>query len=215
MAQKIHYSLNCYCIYYGLRISLYDFKIKMNFKRTTVIIYINIAIHKMNDTLKQIREEQQKRYEKHIRMENIKEKYKDKIVLNKTNLAIERIGYFIRKYYLRPILNNIDDIGGIYRYRIDITEANYFKGNAQINKDTDTVLYSLGIDLRVYGLYPDMEIYVDQNEHTLYLTDEQKDKISIRWINVNPDTNSGVRFRQILDATKVMTELYMENNKLK
>ncbi len=154
--------------------------------------------------LQQIREEQKLKYDKTKRLEKIKEKYSTLIILDKETLAAERIKLFFKKYVLHPILNEC--VSGIYRLRMDITQINLFT-----DADHDQIyeiLFTIGIDLRIYGDNPDMSCYVPELDQTMYFTLEQQTKIKNVWSRINPSTDAGIKYQQILDCSKAMAEYY-------
>jgi hypothetical protein len=70
------------------------------------------------------------------------------------------------------------------------------------------------IDLSIYGPCPDMPILLDDEKY--YLNNEQKTKIDNIWTRINPNTENGKKFNQMIECSKALVESYKERklNKL-
>ena len=75
--------------------------------------------------------------------------------------------------------------------------------------DNPKSLYYL-IDLRTYGSFPYLPIEVAKDD-IIYLTNEQIKKVSHVWSIIDPDTNSGILFSQMIESMKPLCELYMKS----
>ncbi|AYV76363.1 MAG: hypothetical protein Terrestrivirus5_185 [Terrestrivirus sp.] len=72
----------------------------------------------------------------------------------------------------------------------------------------ESKLFTVMIDLRIYGKIPDMPIFVLETDQTLYLTEEQKKYIAKIWNKIDPETTNGMRYQQMIDCSKSLVELY-------
>lgn len=161
-------------------------------------------------------------------------KYKDFIELDTVKRAVARIVRAVRKYLLHKPINvsDLDHIPGLLRFRAAITELNIFTADIQdeivkglcfdtSNKDRTekseikinqkNVLYWVVIDLRAYGLVPFAEIKIKENGQTVYLSNKQMKTVETIWNKINPDTNVGVQYQQMLDCSKVLVKYYVES----
>ncbi len=75
---------------------------------------------------------------------------------------------------------NVDDL---YKINVDVREEN-FLSNANVTNDNSYVLYSIDIDLRIYGDDPDKPYEIMQYGHTIYFTQEQKKIIKEKWFQI-------------------------------
>jgi hypothetical protein len=181
------------------------------------------------DQLVLYKEIQKSKYEKHLREKYLHEKIKKFAESSPTERAANVINKAIRKHLL-PIPINADalpSIPGHFRQRLQMTEINTFPleiqkeifNNATQGNDANTSkaiidslkesyapLYCVVIDLRIYGLCPEMGI--SESDQMLYLTEDQINKTKNAWDRVNPDTPNGIRFQQLLDSSRTLATLY-------
>jgi hypothetical protein len=107
-----------------------------------------------------------------------------------------------------------DEIRNIVLENIDLNEQNTLSDSCDLLRHD---LYYVLIDLRIYGPFPDAPLYLPDDDQTIYFTEEQQNKIRSVWQNINPETNNGLRFQQMLDSSKALVELYNQetNQELK
>lgn len=187
------------------------------------------------DQLNLYREEQKRKYEQQarqkIRSEYLRNKYSKLLELNPIKRSVSRIIYAVKKHILPTPINEetLNSIPGRFRLRLQITELNSFEPelqkeifrNATHNydnnmsqmiiqslKDSYAPLFWIVIDLRVYGPHPEMAINLPGCDHTLFLSGDQINKVVNMWNKINPDLSNGVRFQQMLDCSKALSEIY-------
>ena len=175
------------------------------------------------------RAEQKIKYEKKMLMKRIFDKYSVLLELNREKLAACRIVRFIKKFYFKENIKD-DKVPGIYKIRMNMTELNSFpleiqKDNYKDYLTTDQVMNKIIIDtisesfkfvcvvvldLRLYGLYPEMEIFIPGKGLVLYLSESQILKIKQTWNKIDPETSTGIRFNQMIGASKSLATLYKQ-----
>ena len=174
------------------------------------------------DQLTEYRHRKQKEYEKKIRQEELKDKYKNQIILNKKQLSAIRIQRFMKKHYFHQPINQLDDeikkVDGLLRYRIQLTELNTFDFFDEADDDMVIGLMQtlsldetnsmksiwLIINLEHYGQNPDGPIYV--NDKVYYLSRQQKEKVKEKWNLLNPETRKGMIYRQNMAYQKSLAK---------
>lgn len=156
----------------------------------------------------------QEEYNKKIKLEGIKEKYQNLLVMDKKLLSIIRIQRYLKKNKLYEPQNitkdDIINIPSIYRYRLKLSELNTFDFYNEYDKEMERDLLNIlnktnsselnkinaMIDLRIYGDKPNSIVFINDKEY--YLSYKQKQKIKKLWMRINPDTRSGIIFQQDL-----------------
>jgi hypothetical protein len=160
------------------------------------------------DQLKEYRAKHRAKYEQSSKLKLIEEKYEKLIVLDPIVLATCRLQNYMKKKILKETINK-NYIPGVYKLRLDIRENN-FKSNlkSKITDDTSYILYTIAIDLRIYGHNPTISFEVKEYGHVIYFSEKQIEKIKETWCRINPDTYSGLRFSQMISCSKALCEYY-------
>lgn len=190
------------------------------------------------DQLASYRAEQRLKYEKKQRMEQINNKYKDLLEFDPIKRSASRIVNCAKRYFKnrKPINeNSLDIIPGIFRIRFPVTELNTLSNDIQKDlfnsltneqdhlmkealiqsfKNTYPVLYWVVLDLREYGTKfshskdENVPIYLPELDIELYLMPDQIQKVIDVWNQLNPDFPAGIRFQQMVEASKSLSFIY-------
>jgi hypothetical protein len=149
-------------------------------------------------------------YEKKIRLEEIKEKYSNLLIINKVLLSVVRIQRYLRRHFFHEPINKdiIEEIPGLYCLRCKITQLNMI--DFYDEKDDNMIIslmeslninelnnFWIMIDLRIYGENSSLPIYIHDTPY--YLSHQQKFKIYNIWNKINPNTRNGLLYKQNLD----------------
>lgn len=167
-------------------------------------------------------EEQINEYRKNEKIKRyFYEKYRKLIEIDPIKLKIKRIQSFARRYILYDVINidkeGIDNIPGIYRYRIKINKDYYInKIIEQMRGDNyDEIMniiekinenISIMIDIRVNGEYQNMMILI--KDQIIELPEEDKIKIIELYKKINETSIYGIRFKQMINASKILCNTY-------
>lgn len=79
--------------------------------------------------------------------------------------------------------------------------------NEAYNSVKETI-YWIQIDLQIYGTHPELPYYVEETGNTVYFTASQQKELKNIWNNINQSTSRGIRYKQMLDCSKSLVELY-------
>lgn len=80
-----------------------------------------------------------------------------------------------------------------------------------VHNNIKEIIYWIQVDLRVYGPYPEMPLYIENVDTMIYFTKEQQNLLKHIWDKIDPSTNNGhngLRYKQMLDCSKSLVELY-------
>jgi len=184
------------------------------------------------DQLASYRAEQKLKYEKKQQSDKVREELKSLFEFDPIKRSSSRIVKTAKRYFekRKPVNESVLNlIPGKYRYRIGLTELNTFPCEVQQDlfenvtngydycmkdaliqsfKDSYPILHWVVLDLREYGPCSEMAIYLTEYDNTFFLTEDQSKKIANIWNCINPDTSSGIRFQQMLDASKSLALIY-------
>ncbi|AYV81435.1 MAG: hypothetical protein Harvfovirus33_13, partial [Harvfovirus sp.] len=136
--------------------------------------------------------------------------------------------FFFEKSVIDCTKERKEPMRGIYKLRLKMTELNALPlefqreqyksssgGDAAINKvlikslcESYLEICRVIIDVRLYGMCPEMEIYVPDFEFTFYLSELQIEKVKLIWSKIDPESTNGIRYQQMLDSSKALATLY-------
>lgn len=158
---------------------------------------------------------------------------KKKILFDVCNLTQQEINQIEGKYRFRCYIIDYDDVElfeileffEIQKEAINLEEDNDLKNimleslqeekNNQVHKlskSKKSIRLPVMIDLRVYGLNPEMPICV--NNKLYYFDDKIKQNITRSFNLVNTETFSGENFEKMLKVSKILRDSYFnETNK--
>lgn len=164
--------------------------------------------------------------ERKTREKYLAEKYRSLIELDPIRRAVARIVGGVRRRLLREPINASGDgvgIPGLFRLRLRMTELNVLPLGVQRQvirdlgvgpADADWIQDSYPevgwvlLDLRVYGPCPEMGVYVEGLGQEVFPSDRQIKRIRDVWAKIDPESNNGIRFRQMLDSSRALGEIY-------
>jgi len=79
--------------------------------------------------------------------------------------------------------------------------------NNNNNPIKDTMFW-IQIDLQIYGPHPELPFFLEEANMTIYFTKLQQKELKYIWDNINPNISRGIRYKQMLDCSRSLVELY-------
>lgn len=190
-----------------------------------------------NDPLDQYRKEMsfknhmRKKYSKLLEIDKIKLKvariqsfFRRKVLFDVVNMCKEDIdtipGIYRYRFYI-PKLDDLDlinqlydsqlrelvsiediDIRNIRRMEIESERSNIFSCMLQTATYVPVI-----VDVRIYGMNVFMPVYIDGREYNI--PDNHKKQITTLYNKLNEESTFGIRFRQMLSASKAIRTAYI------
>lgn len=159
-----------------------------------------------------IRKQKNIEYEKYLRETGLKEDI--------YTSSAKKIQKFIKKKYLFDCINDVNDIPGMYRFRVPITNHHlcYYKENTNDNKllnlhraihqaalgfSTPKILFYYCFDIRQIYYSNDKSVVINNN--TFYLQPDDYIHMHNLWHKVNGDTNYSINYLSKMEYYKSLS----------
>lgn len=154
-------------------------------------------------------------------LNNMRKKYKNAFEFDKKKLAAIKIVRFVRKKILFRVINYTDkelkQIPGRFIMRVKLTCDNLIPPDDKYSSDPEMELalrrsmnfqnvppIPIALDMRYYGLKPHFPIFLHKTPY--YLNNYQIAKIKKSWRKVDPETPTGIHFKQDMEYYKALCQ---------